>query len=41
MVKMHVKIEDSKNSDDELDAIAVALAGFAETKNIKRLVKKS
>lgn len=41
MVKMLVKIEDSKNSDDELDAIAVALAGFAETKNIKRLAKKS
>ncbi len=41
MVKMLVKIEDSKNSDDELDAIAVALAGFAESKNIKRLTQKS
>jgi crossover junction endodeoxyribonuclease RuvC len=29
MVKMLVKIENSKTSDDELDAIALALSGFA------------
>jgi crossover junction endodeoxyribonuclease RuvC len=29
MVKMLVEVEDSKKSDDELDAIAIALTGFA------------
>ncbi len=33
MVKLLVKIDNSKKSDDELDAIAVALTGFACLKN--------
>jgi crossover junction endodeoxyribonuclease RuvC len=34
MVKMLVKIDENKKSDDELDAIAIALTGFAHTKSI-------
>lgn len=29
MVKMLIKVPDERNSDDELDAIAIALTGFA------------
>lgn len=32
MVKMLVKVDNSKKSDDEMDAIAVALTGFAHTR---------
>lgn len=33
MVKILVKIDDSKKSDDELDAIAIALTAFAHIRN--------
>ncbi len=33
MVKILVKIDESKKSDDELDAIAIALTAFAHIKN--------
>ena len=34
MVKMLVNIDNSKNSDDELDAIAIALTGFAHLSTV-------
>jgi len=33
MVKMLVKMDNSKTSDDELDAIAIALTAFAHIRN--------
>lgn len=33
MVKLLVEVDDNKKSDDELDAIAIALTAFAHTKN--------
>lgn len=33
MVKVLVEMDNTKNSDDELDAIAIALTGFAHTRN--------
>ncbi|MEI7809999.1 MAG: crossover junction endodeoxyribonuclease RuvC [bacterium] len=35
MVKLLVEIDNKKDSDDELDAIAIALTGFAHNKIIK------
>jgi crossover junction endodeoxyribonuclease RuvC len=35
MVKILVKMDNSKNSDDELDAIAIAITGFAHLRNIQ------
>lgn len=34
MVKLLVEVDPSKKSDDELDAIAIALTGFAHARNI-------
>ena len=39
MVKILTKVDDSKTSDDELDAIAIALTAFAHLGNIKRNTK--
>ena len=36
MVKMLVKIDNSKKSDDELDAIAIALTAFANLRKIEK-----
>lgn len=36
MVKMLVKIDNTKKSDDELDAIAIALTGFAHLSTVYR-----
>ncbi|MES2416369.1 MAG: crossover junction endodeoxyribonuclease RuvC [Patescibacteria group bacterium] len=36
MVKMLVKIDNTKKSDDELDAIAIALTGFAHLSTVLR-----
>jgi crossover junction endodeoxyribonuclease RuvC len=37
MVKMLVKIDNTKKSDDELDAIAIALTGFAHLSTVGRI----
>lgn len=37
MVKMLVKIDNTKKSDDELDAIAIALTGFAHLSTVRRI----
>jgi crossover junction endodeoxyribonuclease RuvC len=39
MVKILTKVENSKTSDDELDAIAIALTAFAHLSDIKRSIK--
>ena len=37
MVKMLVKIDNTKKSDDELDAIAIAITGFAHLSTVRRI----